>query len=36
MPTAQPALNGEWPALAMMKRDYEAMYKLLLRLKRGN
>ncbi len=31
-----PALNGDWPALAMQKGNEEAVYKLLLRLKRGH
>jgi hypothetical protein len=36
MLTPQPSLNGDWPALAMQKGDEEAVYRLLLRLKRGN
>jgi hypothetical protein len=34
--TPHSALNGDWPALAMQKGEEEAVYKLLLRLKRGN
>jgi hypothetical protein len=34
--TPHSALNGDWPALAMQKGNEEAVYKLLLRLKRGN
>ena len=34
--TPQPALNGDWPALAMRKGNAEAVYLLLLRLRQGN
>ncbi len=36
MLTPHPALNGDWPSLAMQKGDEEAVYNLLLRLKRGD
>ncbi len=35
MLTPHSALNGDWPALAMQKGNEEAVYRLLLRLKRG-
>jgi hypothetical protein len=34
--TPQPALNGDWPALAMQKGNEEAVYRLLIGLKRGH
>ena len=34
--TPQPALSGDWPALATLKGNHDAVYRLLLRLKRGN
>ena len=36
MLTPHPALNGDWPSLAMQKGNEEAVYALLLRLKQGN
>jgi hypothetical protein len=36
MLSPHPALNGDWPALAMQNGDEEAVYKLLLRVKQGN
>lgn len=36
MLTPQPALNGDWPSLALQKGNEEAVYQLLLRLKQGN
>ena len=36
MLTPHSALIGDWPALAMQKGNEEAVYKLLLRLKRGH
>jgi hypothetical protein len=35
MLTLHPDLNGDWPALAMQKGNEEAVFRLLLRLKRG-
>jgi hypothetical protein len=34
--TPHPALNGNWPALAMQKGNAEAVYKMLLRIKSGD
>jgi len=36
MLTPHPALDGDWPSLAMQKGNEEAVYALLLRLKQGN
>jgi hypothetical protein len=36
MLTPHPALNGDWPSLAMQKGNEEAVYRLLIRLKRGH
>jgi hypothetical protein len=36
MLTAHSALDGDWPALAMQKGNEETVYRLLVRLKRGN
>jgi hypothetical protein len=33
MLTPHPALDGDWPALAMQKGNEEAVYRLLLRVK---
>ena len=35
MLTPHPALDGDWPALAIQKGKDEAVYRLLLRLKQG-
>ena len=35
MLTPHPALDGDWPALAMQKGNEEAVFQLLLRLKQG-
>ena len=35
MLTPHPALNGDWPALAMQKGKEEAVYRLLVGMKRG-
>jgi len=34
--TLQSALNGDWPPLAMQNGNEEAVFRLLLRLRRGN
>jgi hypothetical protein len=34
MLTSHPALNGDWPALAMQKGNEAAVYKVLLQLKK--
>ncbi len=36
MLTSHSALDGDWPSLAMQKGNEEALYRLLVRLKRGN
>ena len=36
MLTPHSALDGDWPSLAMQKGNEEAVYRLLVRLKRGN
>jgi hypothetical protein len=36
MLTPDSALNGDWPSLAIQKGNEEAVYALLLRLKRGH
>jgi len=36
MLTPHSALEGDWPSLAIQKGNEEAVYRLLLRLKRGN
>ncbi len=36
MLTSHSTLDGDWPSLAMQKGNEEAVYRLLLRLKRGN
>ena len=36
MLTPHPALNGDWPSLAMHKGKEEEVYRLLIRLKQGN
>ena len=36
MLTPHPALNGDWPALAMQKGNEEAVYRLLLSVKQGH
>ena len=34
--TSHPALNGDWPALAMQKGNKEAVSRLLLRINQGH
>jgi len=36
MLTPHSALDGDWPSLAIQKGNEEAVFRLLLRLKRGN
>jgi hypothetical protein len=35
MLTPHPALDGDWPAIAMQKGNEEAVYRVLLRIRRG-